>query len=147
VPTTSLGLRYPTGGDVPNVAQYIQNLASDVNTVLDTAPVGVTMAGGWTVIGTVQCVKVTPNFVQCMGRVSNNSSYNPTSAAALVFTLPVGYRPAAIRTCVVGLFPAAPTTLLASVATNGQVTVAHSGNVTIPVTQSHYFDTLSFYID
>lgn len=34
MPTTARGFRYPSGSDVPNVAQYIQNAVSDVNTDL-----------------------------------------------------------------------------------------------------------------
>ena len=36
MPTTAKGLRYPNGSDSPNVAQYIQNLASDVDAQLGT---------------------------------------------------------------------------------------------------------------
>jgi hypothetical protein len=31
VPSTAKGLRYPAGSDAPNVPQYIQNLATDVD--------------------------------------------------------------------------------------------------------------------
>lgn len=34
MPTTAKGLRYPSGSDAPNVPQYIQNLASDVDAEL-----------------------------------------------------------------------------------------------------------------
>jgi hypothetical protein len=107
----------------------------------------VTMAGGWTVVTTVQCYKPTPNEVACIGRVTNTSSYNPTSAPAVVFTLPVGYRPSVARTGTVGLYAAAPPVLLAGIATNGQVSISHSGNVSIASGNSHYFDILRFFLD
>lgn len=38
MPTTAKGLRFPSGSDSPNVAQYIQNLATDVNNYIYTGP-------------------------------------------------------------------------------------------------------------
>lgn len=48
MPTTPKGFRYPQGSDNTNLAQYWQNLATDIDNYLNGSAVSIPLASGWT---------------------------------------------------------------------------------------------------
>ena len=55
--TTTKGFRYPSNGDSPNVAVDIQNLASDVDTGLDSYLTTATAASTYATVGALEATE------------------------------------------------------------------------------------------
>lgn len=93
MPETQKGFRYPAGSDSPNIAQYFQNLATDVENAF-VVPLWVTLPiSGFTAVAgsPPQYCKTTDGTVHLRGEMLNTNSY--ASPSGVIATLPIGYRP------------------------------------------------------
>ena len=141
MPSTSLGLRYPAGTDSANIAQYFQNLATDVNTQIGPkGQLGLVAAAGWTT-SNARYWKMADGDVRLTGVMVNTSAFTP--AGDLMATLPTGYRP--IQDAVWPVFNSTTYACFVRVTTTGRVEAFRSAqNVSIGASSGWTLDPIRF---
>ena len=93
MPNTAKGFRYPAATDAPNGPLQIQNGLTDVDQFLyEHNWINFTPAGFGIVGASPGYMKDASGIVWLRGALTNNSSY--AAPSGVIFTLPVGYRPA-----------------------------------------------------
>ena len=95
MPATSKGFRYPQGTDNTNLAQYYQNLATDVDGYLNGIQATIGYATGWSTLAggypALQAFKLA-NLCVVYGVIANTNAYS-AAQTPVSSSLPAAYRP------------------------------------------------------
>ena len=143
MPTTSFaGLRYPIGSDAPNVPQYIQQLASDVDKQFQPDEYPLLGTSGFNLTTSLIATIDGSGRKHLDGWVRNAATMTPQAGEAL-FIIPPEMRPVSPRFVLVGV-NVGQTVAHIDINTDGWVRVARTIPVSIPADSVWSFDGVSY---
>lgn len=140
--TPFANLRYPIGSDAPNVPQFIQQLATDVDNALKPAPFALQGTAGFNLTSSTAASIDSSGRRHLDGWVRNAATMTPQAGEAIMI-IPVFMRPASTK------FFAIPvnvghTVIHVDVNPDGWVRVARTYPNTIPANAAWSFDGVSY---
>jgi hypothetical protein len=133
VPVTAKGFRYPASSDAPNIPQFFQNLAADIDAYLSGSAVSIAPASGWANLGTFATLQGfrLGNFCLIYGMITNNNAYSAAQTVAST-AVPTAFRPAKQVTSHSGVqigVTAALQSCRMDVTPTGTITVSPTGTI------------------